>query len=1055
MTANLHGGYSEDSLVEQPAIALFAELGWGTANCYHEFDGGKSTLGRDSTGEVVLIQRLRLAIERLNPELPSEAAELAVQEILRDRSIMDMEAANRDVYHLLKNGVKVTFRSSKDDEGRITENVKVIDWNDVSKNDFFLASQFWVSGEMYTKRPDLVGFINGLPFILIELKATHEPVKSALDRNISDYKETIPHIFWYNAFIIISNGSESRIGSVSAEWEHFTDWKKINSEGEEGIVSMDTIIKGTCRPDRLLDIIENFTVFMAVRGGQVKLVARNHQYLGVANAIEALQRIGENPGQLGVFWHTQGSGKSVSMIYFAQKVLRKIPGRWTFVVVTDRQELDNQIYKNFSNSGVITEPECQATSGEHLRQLLREDHRYIFTLIHKFRTDEKLTDRSDIIVITDEAHRTQYDVLAMNMRSAMPNAAFIAFTGTPLIAGEQKTREVFGDYVSIYDFKQSIEDNATVPLFYENRIPELQIINENFREDMESLLEEAELDEAQERRLQREFGKEYNLITREERLETIGKDIVTHFMGRGYYGKAMVVCIDKAAAIRMYDKVQKYWKQYLADLELQLYSVRGEELEELNTKIQFMKQTDMAVVVSPGQNEISQLAKKGLDIRPHRKRMVTEDMDTKFKDPDDPFRIVFVCAMWMTGFDVPCCSTIYLDKPMRNHTLMQTIARANRVFKDKHNGLIVDYIGVFRNLEKALAIYATGGKHGEPPVVDKIELIKQLQKAIVKASAFCRKYGIELKTVIKAEPFKRIKLIDDAVDALMLNDHTKQQFLSMADTVITLYRAILPDTQAGKFEPSCSLIRALARKIRSHMEPPDISSVMMSIEQLLDKSVGTEGYIIKIKGKGPKNSYGEDVRQDLSKIDFEKLRKRFEKSRKHTEAEKLKAILQAKVGEMVQLNRSRFDYSERLQQMIDDYNTGSINIDELYNHLIDFAQSLDEEDKRSIKEGLTEEELAVFDLLTKPEMKLKRKEEQQVKKVARDLLNTLKAEKLVLDWRKRQQSRAAVRVAIEEVLDKLPDCYTEDIFNRKVGFIYEHIYEAYYGAGKSLYTAAS
>ena len=1043
--------YSEDSLVEQPAIALFNRLGWETANCFNEFDGGISTLGRDSTGEVVLVQRLRSAIERLNPELPSEAAELAIQEILRDRSIMGLEAANRDVYNLLKNGVKVTFRSNKDDEGRITENVKVIDWNDVSKNDFFLASQFWVSGEMYTKRPDLVGFINGLPFILIELKATHEPVKSAFDRNISDYKETIPHIFWYNAFIILSNGSESRIGSVSAEWEHFTDWKKINSEGEEGIVSLDTIIKGTCQPDKLLDIIENFTVFMAVRGGQVKLVARNHQYLGVANAIEALQRIEKNPGRLGVFWHTQGSGKSVSMIYFAQKVLRKIPGRWTFVVVTDRQELDNQIYKNFSNTGVITEPECQATSGEHLRQLLREDHRYVFTLIHKFRTDEKLTDRSDIIVITDEAHRTQYDVLAMNMRSAMPNAAFIAFTGTPLIAGEQKTREVFGDYVSIYDFKQSIEDNATVPLFYENRIPELQIINENFREDMESLLEEAELDEAQERRLQREFSKEYNLITREERLETIGKDIVTHFMGRGYYGKAMVVCIDKAAAIRMYDKVQKYWKQYIADLELQLYSVRGEELEELKVKIQFMKQTDMAVVVSPGQNEISQLAKKGLDIKPHRKRMVTEDLDTKFKDPDDPFRIVFVCAMWMTGFDVPCCSTIYLDKPMKNHSLMQTIARANRVFRDKHNGSIVDYIGVFRNLEKALAIYATGGKHGEPPVVDKIELIKQLQKAIAKVSVFCSEHGVELKEVIKAEPFKRIKLIDDAADALMLNDYTKQQFLSLADTVITLYRAILPDTQAGKFEPSCSLIRALARKIRSLIEPPDISNVMMSIEQLLDKSVGTEGYIIK----GTKNSYGEDVRQDLSKIDFENLRKRFEKSRKHTEAEKLRSILQAKISKMVQLNRSRFDYAERLRQMIDDYNAGSINIDELYNHLIDFAQSLNEEDKRSVKEGLTEEELAVFDLLTKPEMKLKNKEEQQVKKVARDLLNTLKAEKLVLDWRKRQQSRAAVRVAIEEVLDKLPDCYTEDIFNHKVGSVYEHIYESYYGAGKSLYTAAS
>jgi len=1000
---------------------------------------------------VVLIQRLRSAIEHLNPGLPSEAAELAIQEILRDRSIMGLEAANRDIYNLLKNGVKVTFRSGRDDEGHITENVRIIDWNNVSNNDFFLASQFWVSGEMYTKRPDLVGFINGLPLILVEFKAPHETVKSAFDKNICDYKETIPQLFWYNALILASNGSASLIGSVSAEWEHFTEWKKINSEGEKGIVSLDTIIKGTCQPDRLLDIIENFTVFMAVRGGQIKLVARNHQYLGVANAIEALQRIEENPGRLGVFWHTQGSGKSVSMIYFAQKVLRKMPGRWTFVIVTDRQELDNQIYKNFSNCSVITEPECQATSAEHLRQLLREDHRYIFTLIHKFRTNEKITDRSDIIVMTDEAHRTQYDVLAMNMRSAMPNAAFIAFTGTPLIAGEQKTREVFGEYVSIYDFQQSIEDKATVPLFYENRIPELQIINENFRADMELLLEEAELDEEQEKRLQREFGKEYNLITREERAETIAKDIVAHFMGRGHQGKAMMVCIDKAAAVRMYDKVQMHWKQYIADLESQSYSARGEQLEEINAKIQFMKQTDMAVVVSPGQNEISQLAKKGLDIKPHRKRMAMEDLDTKFKDPDDPFGIVFVCAMWMTGFDVPCCSTIYLDKPMKNHTLMQTIARANRVFRDKHNGLIVDYIGVFRNLEKALAIYATGGEHGEPPVVDKVELIKQLQKSIGEAVAFCRAYGVEPKDVIKAKPFDRIALIDDAADALMIDDNIKQQFLSLADVVIELYRAILPDIQAGKFEPVCSLLRALARKIRSLIEPPDISRVMTSIEQLLDKSVGTEGYVIR----GSKNSYGEDIRQDLSKIDFEKLRKRFEKSRKHIEAEKLRSILQAKVTRMIQLNRSRFDYAEKLQKMIDDYNAGSINIDELYRQLFEFYRNLDEEDKRGIKEGLTEEELAIFDLLTKPEMTLTKKEEQQVKKVARDLLNTLKAGKLVLDWRKRQQSRAAIRVAIEEVLDKLPECYTEDIYNRKVGSVYEHIYESYSGAGKSIYTATS
>ena len=400
------------------------------------------------------------------------------------------------------------------------------------------------------------------------------------------------------------------------------------------------------------------------------------------------------------------------MMFFAQKVLRKVPGNWTFVIVTDRQELDGQIYKNFASAGVVTEGHAQAESSQHLRQLLSEDHRYVFTLIHKFRTEQGethpvLSERRDIIVITDEAHRSQYDTLALNMRTALPNAAFLAFTGTPLIVGEEKTRQVFGDYVSVYDFHQSVEDGATVPLYYENRIPELQLINENLNEDMERLLEAAELDEAQEKKLEREFAREYHLITRDDRLEAVAKDLVEHFTGRGFQGKAMMICIDKATAVRMYDKVQRHLgasRSRRCGAELGGSDGRGTAARSRG-RIACMKETDMAVVVSQGQNEIAEMAEKGLDIRPHRKRMVEEDLETKFKNPDDPFRLVFVCAMWMTGFDVPSCSTLYLDKPMRNHTLMQTIARANRVYPGKVSGLIVDYAGVFRNLEKALAIY--------------------------------------------------------------------------------------------------------------------------------------------------------------------------------------------------------------------------------------------------------------------------------------------------------------------------------------------------------------
>jgi len=617
---------------------------------------------------------------------------------------MSAVAANREIYHLLKNGVRIPVPDPEGD-GETVEVVRVIDWDEPANNDFLLCSQFWVTGEMHTRRADLIGFVNGLPLLFIELKAAHRRLETAFTGNLRDYKDTVPHLFWPNALIILSNGSQSRVGSITAGWEHFAEWKKIGSEDEKGRVSLETMLRGICEPVRLLDLVENFALFQEVPGGLIKLTAKNHQYLGVNNALEALADIRQRDGKLGVFWHTQGSGKSVSMIFFAQKVMRKVPGNWTFVVVTDRQELDGQIYKNFASAGVVTEGRAQAESSQHLRQLLSEDHRYIFTLIHKFRIPEEVSTRNDIIVITDEAHRSQYDTLALNMRTALPNASFLAFTGTPLIVGEEKTRQVFGDYISVYDFQQSVDDGSTVRLYYENRIPELQLVNENLNEDMERLLEEAELDETQEKKLERDFAREYHLITREDRLEAVAKDLVAHFTGRGFQGKAMMICIDKATAIRMYDKVKKYWGKKIAALQTEKDAALEENRSAIEESIARMKETDMAVVVSQGQNEIAEMKEKGLDIRPHRKRMVEEDLETKFKNPADPFRLVFVCAMWMTGFDVPSCSTLYLDKPMRNHTLMQTIARCNRVYPGKVSGLIVDYAGVFRNLEKALAIY--------------------------------------------------------------------------------------------------------------------------------------------------------------------------------------------------------------------------------------------------------------------------------------------------------------------------------------------------------------
>jgi len=563
--------YTEDLLIEKPAIDLLHGIGWDTINAIKETHGPLGTLGRDNRSEVILRSRLIPALQKLNPGLPSEAFDLAYEELNCDRSRMSLAQANREIYAFLKEGVRVRIRDPEGD-GEKVEVVRLVDWGVPSNNDLLIVSQFWVTGEMYTKRADLVGFVNGIPLLFIELKASHKQLQTAFSGNLKDYKNTIPHLFWYNALIILSNGSETKVGSLTAEWEHFFEWKKINNEGEEGIISLETVLRGTCEPSRFLDLVENFILFVEIRGGLAKLIGMNHQFLGVQNALKALEDIRTREGRLGVFWHTQGSGKSVSMIFFSQKVLRKIPGDWTFVIITDRQELDDQIYKTFVSSGAVTEKKAQAESSAHLRELLREDHRYVFTLIQKFRTDEGrphpvLSRRSNIIVITDEAHRSQYDTFALNMRNALPNASFIAFTGTALIIGEEKTRQVFGDYVSVYDFKQSVDDGATVPLFYENRIPELQLNNENLNEDMERLLEAAELDEAQEKKLEREFAREYHLITRDDRLEKIAEDIVKHFTGRGFRGKAMVVSIDKATAVKMFDKVKKHWLAKIGSLK--------------------------------------------------------------------------------------------------------------------------------------------------------------------------------------------------------------------------------------------------------------------------------------------------------------------------------------------------------------------------------------------------------------------------------------------------------------------------------------------------------
>ena len=1046
--------YTEDQLVEQPAIGLFAELGWKTVSAMEETFGATGTLRRETKGEVVLVSRLRGMLERLNPALLPEAITSAVDELIRDRSAMILEAANREVYLLLKEGVKISVLD-REHGGQKTERVRVIDWEHPENNDFLLVSQFSVTGALYTCRPDLVGFVNGLPLVVIELKKPGVHARAAFNENLTHYKLQIPSLFCFNALLIASNGTDSNVGSLTADWERFFEWKRIEREDEPRRVSLEVMIRGTCDRMRLLDLVENFTLFSEHKAGLVKIIGQNHQFLGVNNVIASMliaRRLGH--GQGGVFWQTQGSGKSFSMVFFAQKVLRKVTGNWTFVVVTDRVELDEQIAKTFKAAGAVSNTEgdqCHATSGAHLRELLRGNHRYVFTLIHKFQTPEMLCDRSDVIVLTDEAHRSQYDTLALNMRSALPRAMFLAFTGTPLIAGEERTKEVFGDYVSIYDFQQSVEDGATVPLFYENRTPELQLVNPDLNDDIYRLIEEAELDSEQEVKLERELGRQYHLLTRDDRLETVAQDIVLHFLGRGFAGKAMVVSIDKATALKMYDKVKHYWALETRRVQEAFggYNLSEERKNELQERLGILETTDMALIVSPGQNEIEQMRKLGLDIEQHRKRMVESQpgLDEKFKDAADPLRIVFVCAMWLTGFDAPICSTVYLDKPMRNHTLMQAIARANRVFPGKYSGMIVDYANVFASLEKALAIYGAG-KGGANPVQDKKQLVDELRKAIDAVTTFCANHQVILSAIeqLVSGSMERLQMIDDAVNALISPDALRREFFGHERMVSILYGAVKPDPVVLEFASRVACLATLAEAIRTKLNPnpPDISQVMAAINGLLDDSI--TGH--EIRESGP-------PALDLSKINFEALAARFKQSKhKNTDLEVLRVAIRNQLEKMIRLNRTRADFAEKFETLIESYNSGSRSIEELFMELLKLSNSLNDEEHRHVRENMSEEELVILDILTRPSPELSTEERDEVKKVARELLVRLKS-LLVLNWRQKSTARSQLKLAIEDTLDLgLPRAYTPELYQQKCSAVFEHVYESYPEKDTGVYAEA-
>lgn len=1115
----------EDRLVQATfAEHLEKELGWESVYAFNEETfGPNGTLGREDTRDAVLKRDLRSALARLNPQLPEAARDEAVEKLTRHEFSRSLLQHNQEFYGWIRDGVPVSYRdaSGQKREGR----ARVIDFKnetgaDGTPNNRFLAvRELKLTGLRapgYNRRADLVCFVNGLPLVFIELKAIYKNIRAGFDGNLRDYmnENVIAHAFHHNAFLIVSNGDSARYGSITSEWTHFYEWKRLH-ETDKGDVAAEVLLNGMLAHDRLLDLLQNFILFDASKPGKTrKVVARNHQVLGVNEAVESVRKQeklkGEFPpderlrtrraawmppvakaaeslppgealyavaerrnedakrrelvldiverahpelGKLGVFWHTQGSGKSYSMLFFTEKVRRTVSQKFTFLVMTDRKDLDGQLYSTFVGCGAAREGSPRTDSGEGLKALLKENHPYLFSLIHKFHQDvdprRPYSERDDIIVISDEAHRTQAGRLAINLRAALPNAAFIGFTGTPLLKHNSLTKRIFGGYVSRYDFKRSETDGATVKLVYENRGEKLGVAKLDLNDRIAAAIEEAELDADEEAHLEKLLGKDYEVVTAYKRLNKIARDFVKHASGRWEAGKAMLVCIDKITCARMWKRIDRMWKVET----LRLKEEAKEEADPdrraaLEAKARWMEETIIEIIISEAQNEVPDFKKWGRNIIPHRVRMKQGfetpdgkrvDVEAAFKNPEHPFRIAIVCAMWLTGFDVECLSTLYLDKPMKAHTLMQAIARANRVYPGKDFGLIVDYNGMLKSLRSALAQYALGdgGAGGEEIVAPVEERVGALLDAINETEKHLAGLGFDCAVLSGAKGFAKAAALRDAVNAVYTSDESKRRFEILTRQVFSRFKALVMEPSAFQFAERHDNLEAIYKKLTERRDLTDVTEVMKELHRIVNSAIATAN---------PGDDQRDALRFDLSKLDLERLRDEFAKKVKLKAAviQDIRQIVEDKLAKMLANNPMRMDYYRRYTEIVADYNREKdrVTMEETFASLTDLMAGLDVEQRRAAEEGLSEAELAIFDLLKKET--LSQAERERVKSASKSLLERLRDLIAPLDqWTEKETTRAEIEAGVlDEVFRLLPSPpFTDEEKQELAENIYRHVWQ--------------
>ncbi len=990
-----------ESTVEEAALELFSALGYTIA---HGPDIGPGELFAERTeySEVLLVGRLKEALTRINRNIPSEAIADAVRK-LSSLAGPNLEESNRRFHQFLTDGINVEYR----EKGRLVhDQVLLFDFADPDNNDWAAVNQFTVIENRANRRPDVIIFLNGIPLALFELKNLADEQAGIRDafHQFQTYKRDIPGLFPYNEILVISDGIEARLGTLTSGWERFMPWRTIAGDqiASKGSLELEVLTRGVFEKSRFLDLIRHFIVFESTKAGLVKKIAGYHQLHAVNKAVECTLDAASARGdrRVGVVWHTQGSGKSLTMVFYAGKIIQH-PGMSnpTLVVLTDRNDLDDQLFGTFSACReLLRQTPEQAASREHLQNLLQvSSGGVIFTTIQKFLPDSKggkypiLSDRRNVVVIADEAHRSQYDFIdgfARHMRDALPNASFIGFTATPLEVGDRSTPAIFGDYIDVYDIHRAVEDGNTVRIFYEGRLAKIALKDEE-RPKIDPEFEEVteQEDVPTKEKLKSKWARMEAMVGTPDRLALIAKDIVDHFEKRleAMDGKGMIVCMSRRICVELYKRITKLRPQWHSDDD---------------------EKGGVKVVMTGSAADI-------LDFQPHiRNKQRRERLAERFKDENDPLKLVLVRDMWLTGFDVPCLHTMYADKPMQRHGLMQAIARVNRVFRDKPGGLVVDYLGLADQLKKALTDYTESGGKGKPVFDQEEAVAKMLEYYEICAGLF---HGFDYSRFKSGKPRERLAVIPPAIEHVLQQDkeNGKERLLKTVTQLSRAFALSVPHERAIAIRDDVGFFQtvraALAKTTTTGGR--DEEELNAAVRQIVSRAVASDRVIDIFSAAGLKSP-------EISILSDEFLAEVKGLPQKNLAFEALKKLLndEIKIRSRKNLVQSRL-FSQMLEECIRKYQNRAIETAQILQELIDLAKQMREADKRGEDLGFTTEELAFYDALEVNDSAVKVLGDETLKTIARDLVDTVR-KNTSIDWTVKESVKAKLRTMVKRILRK-------------------------------------